>query len=131
VGHIDAQRIAPFGDDVAVADDQAGRVAAVLDRADRVAKRLAAEGLVMVQHEVARRLAFAGDGEVDRLLQDLRIHADFGGRLVLPAVGVRVVGLRGGQRRPGHDEQDQQREATEIHDVSFLRRFPVGAGYQP
>jgi hypothetical protein len=51
-----------------VVNDKAGRVAPVLDRADGVAEGFAAESLVVVHHQVARRLSLAGDGEVDRFL---------------------------------------------------------------
>jgi hypothetical protein len=45
VGHIDAQRFAPFGNDVAPVNDEACRVTAVLDRIDGITDRLSAEGL--------------------------------------------------------------------------------------
>ena len=80
VGHVDARRLAPFGDDDALVDDDAGLVAAVLDRSDRLAERLAAERPVVIELEVARVLHFARDGEIDRVLEQLRIDAGFRGR---------------------------------------------------
>ncbi len=61
--------IAPLGDDVTVAEDNPGRTAAIFERADRFAERLAAEGLVMRELEVLRRFGFVGDGEIYRLLK--------------------------------------------------------------
>ncbi len=75
MGHVDALRLAPFGNDVAVVDDEAGFVAPRLDGADRVAERLAAERLIVVHHEIARILGLAGDGEIDRRLETRRIEA--------------------------------------------------------
>ena len=46
VGHVDAPRLAPLGDDVAVAGDQAARRAAVLDRPDHGVERLVAEAVL-------------------------------------------------------------------------------------
>ena len=80
VGHVDARRLAPFGDDDALVDDDAGLVAAVLDRSDRLAERLAAERPVVIELEVARVLHLARDGEIDRVLEQLRIDAGFRGR---------------------------------------------------
>ena len=84
VGHFDRQRIAPFGDDPAAMDDEPGRIAAVLDRPDRVAERLAPEILIVVLHQIPRRLGLAGDGELDRPGQALRIGTGLGRGQALP-----------------------------------------------
>lgn len=75
MGHVNAGRVAPFGDDIAEMDDEPGRIAALFERADRVTERLAAEGLVVVEvveHEIARIAYFAGNGEIRRLLKPRR-----------------------------------------------------------
>jgi len=65
VGHVDARGLAPFRDDVALVHDEAGLVAALLDRTDRVAEGLAAEGLVVIECEVARVLRLARNRVAD------------------------------------------------------------------
>src|SRR5204862_8267853 len=84
VGHVEARGRAPPGDYVAAVNDDAGLLAAVLDRADRLAERLASEGLVMVERQVARVARFARHREIDRALEQRRVDACFGGRLALP-----------------------------------------------
>jgi hypothetical protein len=84
VGHVHALRLAPFRDDVAFVDDDAGLFAAVLDRTDGIAERLAAEVLVVIQNEVARVLRLGCDRVVDRLLQEARVDPGFGRRLPRP-----------------------------------------------
>jgi hypothetical protein len=84
VRHVHALRLAPFGDDVALVDDDAGLGPAFLDRPDGVAEGLAAEGLVVVELEVARVLDLVGDGEVDRVLEQARVDAGLRRSLVLP-----------------------------------------------
>jgi hypothetical protein len=85
-----ARRLAPFGDDVAVLDDQAARIAPLADRPDRVAEGFAAESLVVAQHEIARRAALARNGTVDCFFQALRIEAGLCRRFALPG-GLRKV----------------------------------------
>ena len=108
VGHVDAGGIAPFGDDVAVVDDDAGRVAAVLDRADGVAEGLAAEGLVVVHDQVAGVGAFMRDREVDGGLQRGGVGAIVArgcggarGCRVRAGSGRGPVGSAAGRRRSG------------------------------
>jgi hypothetical protein len=68
VGEIDPLRLSPLRHDVAAVDDESGLLAAVLDRADRVAERLAAEILVMIEDEIARVLRFGAYRVVYRVL---------------------------------------------------------------
>jgi hypothetical protein len=88
VGHVDALRLAPFGDQRALVDDDTGQVATILDRTDGLAERFAAEGSVVVELEIARVLGLACDGEVDRVFQQWRVDARLRRRLALP-VGAR------------------------------------------
>ena len=90
VGHVDAGRLAPFRDDVTLVHDEAGLVATLLDRTDRVTERLAAEGLVVIDHEVARVLRLARDRVVDRGLQPRAVDAGLGRRPALPD-GIREI----------------------------------------
>ena len=124
VRHVDPRRLAPLRDEVTVANDQAGRIAAVLDRADCLAKRLAAEGLIMVELEIARVLGFARDGKVDGLLERSRVQADIGGTLFLPAA-IRVIDrsalpcLAGLRQRRGciyENEKGKQSDALTTHN---------------
>ena len=78
------RRLSPFGDDVAFVNDEAGLVAAVLDRPDRIAERLAAESLVVIEREIARILRFGRDRVVDCGFEQPGIEAGFGRRLALP-----------------------------------------------
>jgi hypothetical protein len=67
VGHIYPERISPFSDDVALVNDDSGRIAALPDRPDRVAERFAAEGLIVVHDQIAWRFRLASNRKVDRL----------------------------------------------------------------
>src|SRR6266516_1847192 len=124
VRHVDPRRLAPFRDHVAAANDQAGGVAAILDRPDRIAERLAAEGLVMIELEIAWRLGLAGDCKIDRVFERLLIHADVGGLPVLPdrvrVIGrfplPRLAGLRLYLHRICEEKQRKQSNAAAAHD---------------
>jgi hypothetical protein len=106
--YVHSQRLSPFGDDVAFVNDDAGRFAAVLDRPDGVAEGLAAESLVMIELEIARRLGLAGDRKVDRIFQERRTDARLGRSLVLPhRIGVVDTDLR---RGPERDQQEDEQE---------------------
>ena len=83
-------RIAPFGHDVTVPDNQPGRITPVLDRPDCLAERFATKGFIVVQNQVARRLGLAGNGKVDRFFQPPGIDACVRRRLVLP-VRIRII----------------------------------------
>src|SRR5207245_4326916 len=80
----DARWLAQFVVDQAAVNYYAGLVAAVLDRADRLAERLSAERLVVVERQVARVARFARHREIDRALEQRRVDACFRGRLALP-----------------------------------------------
>jgi hypothetical protein len=124
VSHIDASRFAPFGDDVAVVNDEARRVAAVLDRTDGISERLATEGLVMVQDEIPRIFGLVGNRKVDGVLKSFRIEPGFPRRFVLPhrvriVDGGSVIGpirLRSGAQRNRNDQQSKDRQ-TNGHGV--------------
>jgi hypothetical protein len=112
VGHVDPRRLAPFGDDYPLVHDHAGQVATILDRADRLAERLApAEGLVVVELEVARVLDLAGDRKVDRRLQELRVDAGLRRRLARPIGARNALGLR----RAGQQGCDQRAHQSPMH----------------
>ena len=84
VGDVRALGIAPFGDDVAVARDEAACRPAILDRADERVVRLFAEAAVEKQRHVFRPRSLGRNGELHRLLHEPRIHPDVFGSLVLP-----------------------------------------------
>src|SRR5207253_7475929 len=84
VRHIHALRLAPFGDQNALVDDDAGQITAVLDRTDGVSERFAAESSVVVKLQVARVLDLTRDGKVDRIFQQLRVDACLRRGLALP-----------------------------------------------
>src|SRR5262245_60911166 len=77
-------RLAPFGDQNALVDDDAGQLTTILDRTDGIAERFPAEGSVAVKLEIARVLDLARDGEVDRVFQQLRVDACLCRRPALP-----------------------------------------------
>jgi hypothetical protein len=136
VGHVDALRLAPFGDQHALVDDDSGQVAAILDRTDGVAERFSAEGAVVVELEVARILDLACDGEVDRVFQQLRVDAGLRRRFALP-VGARER-LRLRHRRHRQNAHQNSREA-ELHPALLSchagtitrHRPPPSAGQSP
>ena len=66
VCHVYTERITPFGGDVAVANDQPGRVAAVLDRPDGLAERFAAKHHELAEHDQSDHVGLT------RLTQELR-----------------------------------------------------------
>jgi len=77
VSHIYPERISPLSDDVALVNDDSSRITAFLDGPDRVAERFAAEGLIVVYHQIAWRFRLASDRKVDRLLQKVGTDARF------------------------------------------------------
>ena len=84
--------LAPLGDEVAVAEDDPGRRAARLERPDGVVEGLAGLAQGVVQGQVARGLRFAGDREIDGLLEPARIEAHRFRRPPLPViVGAGIV----------------------------------------
>src|SRR5688572_9947185 len=85
-GHVDAVGIAPLRHDVAVAQDDTGRIAARLERTDGFTVRLAGEALVVRGLEIARLLRLARLGERDRVLELTGIEPDLRGRAALPFV---------------------------------------------
>jgi hypothetical protein len=101
--HVDAPRVAPLGHHVAAAQDHAGGRAALGERAERLAVRLAPEGAEVRLLEVARRLALAGDREGDGLGEPGGVEPHPGGGAALPVLaGPGVVGgVDGGARRAG------------------------------
>ena len=84
VGDVRAFRIAPLRDDVAVARDDAAGAAAILHRTDDGVVRLLAEAAVEKQRHVLRALRLRGQGDLHRLVDERRVHADVVGLLVLP-----------------------------------------------
>ena len=135
VGHVDAQRLAPFGDDISMVNDQAGRVAAVLDGADGVAERFTAERLIVVDDEIARVLDLVRNGKVGGLLEPCRIEPGFHRRFMLPH-RIRIVDrgsvvgpvrLRRGPRRSGN-EQEHKGWQTNEHEPPPAR--PGSPGYR-
>ena len=129
VGHVHPQRISPFGDDVAVVDDEARGIAAFPDGPDGIAERFAAEGLIVVEFQIARRPGLAGDGKVDRIFQQRRADAGLGRRLVLPRrIGVINGGsvVAGLSASPGRGQYQQKCEqggamighGKSLHDMS-------------
>ena len=113
VGHVHALRLAPFGDQNALVDDDAGQLAAILDRTDGVAERFTAEAPVVVELEVARVLDLIRDGEVDRVLQQLRVDARVRRRLALP-VGARER-LRLRRKWQRHQRANQNSPESDLH----------------
>jgi hypothetical protein len=73
--------------------DEAGLVPTLPDRTNRVPERLAAEGLVVIDHEVARVLRLARDRVVDRGLQPRTIDAGLGRRPALPDFVREIAGF--------------------------------------
>ena len=109
--HVHTQRLAPFGNDVAFVNDDAGGVAAVLDRPDGIAKRLSPECLVMIELQIARRLGLSRDGKCDRVLQEPGVDARFRRRLLLPhSIGIVWDGGVARLRPSGGGQQEQKRE---------------------
>ena len=90
--HVDALRLAPFSDDVAVADDQAGRLAPFPERPDAVAEGLAAEGLVVGQLQVARLAVLARAGYLHGDGHGIGVQPHLLRRAVLPLPAGRHVG---------------------------------------
>src|SRR3989449_1134884 len=129
VSHVHAQGLAPFGDDVALVDDHARQVAAVLDRADRVAERLAPERLVVVEREIARIACFVRDRVIDRVLEPLRVDARFPGRLALPD-GVGIVGcFRLGKSAERDQQQCKEARAAAEHGDLYSIKSGAEAEY--
>jgi hypothetical protein len=64
--------------------DETGLVGALLDRTDRIAERLAAERLVVIDREVARVLRFGCDRVIDRGFEPRGVDTRFGRRPALP-----------------------------------------------
>src|SRR5690606_4084828 len=118
-----AAGVAPLGDDVAVADDHAGGVAAVPEGPDGVPEGLAAEGLVVGELEVAGRAGLVLLGEPDRFLDGAGIHPDLLGRAALPVVAGAgpVHALRGygpdggGEQGEGDDGRGEPRGGAQRH----------------
>ena len=91
VGDVRALRVAPLGDDVAVARDDAARGTAILDRTDEAAERLLAEAVVQEQRHVVRARRVRGDRQLHRLVDERRVHPDVFRLLVLPVEPLREV----------------------------------------
>src|SRR6185503_13632931 len=109
VRHVHLLRLTPFGDDVAVMDDQAVERRADAVRAeDRVERLVRGEGLLMDNRLVVRRGIVAGDGELDRLAELRRVEPFLLRRVLLPVEAARVI--RGGLRRRRRGAGEEQRE---------------------
>jgi hypothetical protein len=89
--HINAPRVAPFGNYVTAAQDDAGLVAALFERADCFAKRLAPESLIVREFEIARGFRFALDSKINRFFQPRRVHLRGFRRAPLPSVALRRI----------------------------------------
>src|SRR5262249_58315660 len=77
-------RLAPFGDQNALVNDDASELTTSLDRTDGVAEGFPAEGSVVVKLEISRVLDLARDREVDRVFQQLSVDPCLPRRLALP-----------------------------------------------
>ena len=90
--HVDVARVAPLGDDIAVADDDAVGGRMRLERTDGIGERsgeLQRDGdahVALIDHAVqlGRKLRLIGDGEVDRGLELGGIETFRLRRVVLP-----------------------------------------------
>src|SRR4051812_43639405 len=93
--------------------NDAGQLAAILDRTDGVAEGFTAEAPVVVELEVARVLDLICDGEVDRVFQQLRVDARLRRRLALP-VGAREC-LRVRRKWQRYQRANQNSPEPDLH----------------
>jgi hypothetical protein len=113
VGHVHALRLAPFGYQNALVDDDAGQLTTILDRTDGIAERFPAEGSVVVKLEIARVLDLARDGEVDHVFQQLRVDACLRRRLALPVCAWEHLRVRRQWQR--HQRANQNSSEPDLH----------------
>src|SRR4051812_35140495 len=97
MSHVDARGLTPLSDDVTSVHDESRLVAAFFDGTDRIAERLAAERLIVIERKIARIFHFCGDRMVDCSLQPRLIDAGFVRRLALPGSIRKITRLRAGR----------------------------------
>ena len=114
VRHVHAAGLSPFGYVIAAAHDHAGDWAAFLHGPDDRAERLGrAERLRLRERLVARIGCFAGDGELDRLVERGGVETQIPWGAWLPVEAIGVVGLR---RRDRYEHGHPYNEARDPVD---------------
>jgi hypothetical protein len=109
VRHVDLLGLAPFGDDVAVVDDDAVERRADAVGAENGIERLGGrETLLMHDGLVVRRGIVARNRELDRLVQFSRVESFLLRRVLLPVETVREVRTPCGLRCDGCAERERR-----------------------
>ncbi len=137
VRHVNAVRLAPLGDDVAVAHDHAVQRAPLLQRPDdRVERFPRAERRRLIERQVLEPWILVGDGVLDGRVDLRGIHAGLIRCTALPLGDGRKVrsGLRTDLVFPAeagrHDGQRENREQDAAHETSPMRRVQKDPAYE-
>ncbi len=136
VRHVDSARVAPFGDDVTVADDDAIGRRMRCQRTERIAIRpreLQRDGEALIALvddalELGREPGFVRDGEVDRRLQSGRIEAFLLRRVRRPGIARRdiILRLRGGCGAHGKGREKPLSHPFPHANPLILLRYETG-----